>query len=157
MQLPYLTPLTPEQIAGAGVPGRWTYGMADRVRFAELDALNHVNNVAYLQWLEVLRVRYFVDWGMTRYRADDPQLVVRSQTAEYLAPLLRDADYIVTCRTTEYRRTSFTLDYVVFSDGAVKLTASTVIVMVEPDGATKRALPDTVIERFRDVDGATRA
>ena len=30
----------------------WPYGYADCVRFHELDALNHVNNVVFLTWFE---------------------------------------------------------------------------------------------------------
>ncbi len=156
MNLPFLTPLAPDQIAGAGVPGRWSYGVRDRVRFAEIDQLNHVNNVAYLQWFEMIRVRYFVEWGMTRYGPGDPQVVMRAQTAEYLAPMHLGDDYLVACRTINYRNTSFTIEYVCFSEG-VKVTGQSVIVMVEPDGKTKRLLPDDLVSRFRDFDGATRA
>ena len=38
--------------------------MADRVRFGELDALNHVNNVVYLRWYETLRVLYLEAYGI---------------------------------------------------------------------------------------------
>ena len=75
MQVPFVTPLGRAEIAAAGVPGDWVYGYADRVRFAEIDRLNHVNNLAYLQWFEVLRVRYFVAMGLTKYLDDDPQIV----------------------------------------------------------------------------------
>ena len=46
----FLTPLSIETLRAAGIPDPWTYGQADRVRFYELDALNHVNNTAYLRW-----------------------------------------------------------------------------------------------------------
>lgn len=155
MDLPFLTPIAPDQIADAGVPGRWSYGVRDRVRFAEIDQLNHVNNVAYLQWFEMIRVRYFVEWGMTRYGPGDPQVVMRAQTAEYLAPMHLNQDYLVACRTINYRNTSFTIEYICFSEG-VKVTGQSVIVMVEPDGKTKRLLPDDLVSRFRDIDGATK-
>ncbi len=154
MTLPYLTPLTPDQIAEAGVPGRWCMGLRDKVRFSEIDRLNHVNNVAYLRWFEVLRVRYFMAYGMTRYRADDPQVVMRAQSADYLAPLHMDDDYIVACRTSSYGRTSFTLDYICYAD-KVAVTGQSVIVMVDPDGKTKRALPNDLVSRFQEIDGAT--
>ncbi len=155
MPLPYLTPLSPDQIAQSGVPGRWSYGLRDRVRFAEIDQLNHVNNVAYLQWFEMIRVRYFVEWGMTSYGPGDPQVVMRAQTAEYLAPMHLGDDYLVACRTASFRRTSFTMEYVCFSDG-VKVTGQSVIVMVEPDGKTKHLLPDDLLSRFREIDGAAK-
>jgi hypothetical protein len=67
MDLPYVSPLGQSQLAAAGLEGHWVLGHRDKVRFSEIDQLNHVNNVAYLRWFEVLRVRYFVMWGMTRY------------------------------------------------------------------------------------------
>ena len=157
MRVPFITPLAQDQIAAAGVPGHWVYGYADRVRFAEIDRLNHVNNLAYLQWFEVLRVRYFVDLGVTQYRDDDSQLVLRGQNATYLAPMHLDEDYLVACRVSEYRNTSFTIDYVCFSENLVKATGQSVIVLLEPDGKTKRVLPDELVSRFREIDGATKA
>ncbi len=156
MQVPFVTPLGRAEIAAAGVPGDWVYGYADRVRFAEIDRLNHVNNLAYLQWFEVLRVRYFVAMGLTKYRDDDPQIVMRDQTATYLAPMFQDEDYIVACRVSAYRNTSFTIDYVCFSDGRAKVTGQSVIVLLEPDGKTKRMLPDDIVSRFQNVDGASK-
>ena len=156
MTLPFVTPLTADQIAKAGVPGRWTAGYRDQVRFSEIDRLNHVNNIAYLRWFEVLRVRCFVDWGLTRYREDDPQIVLRAQTASYLAPMHMGDAYIVACRTTAYRTTSFTMDYVCHA-GEVKVTGSSVLVLLEPDGRTKRPLPNDLVSIFRDRDGATSA
>ena len=156
VQLPYITPLSEEEIAAGGVPGRWLYGYADKVRFAEIDRLNHVNNLAYLQWFEVLRVRYIQMLGMTSYRDDDPQLVLRGQSADYLSPMHLNDDYIVACRVSKYRNTSFTIEYVCFASGVVKVTGASVIVLLEPDGKTKRLLPDDIVSRFRDIDGAAK-
>lgn len=154
MDLPFLTPLTSDQISRAGVPGRWSFGYADQVRFAELDALNHVNNVAYLSWFETARVRYFQAWGLSEYRPHDPQIVVRAQTAEYLSPMLRETPYIIATRTIAYRRTSFTMEYICFAQG-VKATGTSVLVTLEHDGVTKRVLPDDLLSKFRDIDGVT--
>ena len=54
--LPYLVPLGPDALAAQGIPPHWRFGMADRVRFTEIDALNHANHTTYLRWFEMLRV-----------------------------------------------------------------------------------------------------
>lgn len=156
MQVPFLTPLTPDQIANAGVPGRWSFGYSDIVRFSEIDALNHVNNGAYVGWFETARVRYFRAWGLKNDDAADPQTVVRQQSIDYLSPLFVNAPYIIATRTVAYRRTSFTMEYVCYADG-VKATGSSVMVTLENDGVTKRVLPGDLLSKFQEIDGAAKA
>ncbi|KHA52331.1 hypothetical protein [Sulfitobacter geojensis] len=49
MTLTYHTPLSPAQQVVAGIDPVQPLAMADRVRFSELDILNHVNNKVYLE------------------------------------------------------------------------------------------------------------
>ena len=63
MALVYNTPLSAAQQAVAGIDPVQPLAMADRVRFSELDVLNHVNNAVYMEWFERLRVRYSQDWA----------------------------------------------------------------------------------------------
>ena len=58
MSMRYHTPLTAEEQLAAGLPAPRTLALADRVRYAELDPLNHVNNKSYFTWFETLRVEY---------------------------------------------------------------------------------------------------
>ena len=55
------------------------FGWADSVRFGELDALGHVNNIVYLAWFETVRMRYLAARGLTAYRPEDPTFVLRRQ------------------------------------------------------------------------------
>jgi len=150
---PYLTPLNQTALQTAGVPHGWAFGIADKVRFHELDALNHVNNVAYFRWFETLRIPYFREYGLSDYGDDDPQVVVISNTANYHAPLFLNDSYIVTGRTASFRATSFRMEYAVFA-GGLKTTGEAVMVCLERDGKTKRPLPDTVRKVFGARDGA---
>ena len=72
-----------------GITG-WPFGMKDRVRFSELDPLNHVNNAAYASWFESARIGYVVEYGLSgmSHTKADPQIVVRRQVVDYLAPVL---------------------------------------------------------------------
>ena len=92
----FLIPLGPTDLRDAGIPEPWAFGMADRVRFAELDALNHVNNAAYLSWFEALRVRYCAAYHVSDYRPEDPMIVIRDLSARYHAEMTLDEPYIDT-------------------------------------------------------------
>lgn len=57
------------------------------VRWSDLDAYGHVNNVQYLRYLEEARVYAFRQWfGQDRSLLEEGVLVVRSEI-DYLAPL----------------------------------------------------------------------
>ena len=143
-------------LAGGGITG-WPYGLADRVRFYELDALNHVNNVAFLRWFESIRVSYVQDYGLSRYKPEDPQLVVRRQCADYLAPMLQNESYIVTARTRLIKASSLLMDYAVYSGGVLKAEGDAVIISVEQDGKTRRTHNAEARARIIAEDGAEEA
>ena len=129
-----------------GIHG-WPFGLIDRVRFYEIDALNHVNNVAYLRWFEILRVRYFIEYGLSSYSSVDaePQLVVRHQATDYFAPMHMEQSYEVVGRIRLIKPTSFVMASAVFCEGQIMAKGETVIVSLEADGITRRAhKPDAV-------------
>jgi len=150
----YLTPLDRAALEPLGVPTPWAFGIRDRVRFYELDAVNHVNNTAYLRWFETLHIPYVRDYGLSRYEPGDPQLVVMSNSARYLEPMFLGDDYVVTGRTAGFRNSAFRMEYAVFRDGALTCTGEAVMVALSPDGGTKAALPEAVKAAFRSRDGA---
>ncbi|MFQ6552383.1 acyl-CoA thioesterase [Aestuariibius insulae] len=153
--IPYLTPLDEPALRALGIPEPWRYGRADRTRFGELDALAHINNTAYLRWLETFRIHYFRDYGISNYGPDDPRIVLRRVEADYLAEMLLEEDYVVTGRTRAMRRTSFTMDYAIFSGGTLRCTSSAVLVLLEQDG-TKRPLSDEIRQTLITRDGAAQ-
>ena len=148
--LPYLTTLSPDQQRDAGLPETWPLALADRVRFAELDPLNHVNNVAYLTWFEIARVTYFKHIGLTTYeaRAREPRIVIRRGEMDWLQEMRADEDYVVGTRTVEYRNTSFTLLQEVWAGGTKRAEFRCVIVLLQPDGSGRMPIPDTIRSRF---------
>ncbi len=147
-QLPFLTPLTKAQRKAAGLGGEWVYAKADRVRFHELDPLNHVNNVAYFSWFETLRVEYLMQVKATNYGDDDPQVVVASNYARYFKPMYLGQNYVMATRTKSFRNSSFVMEYGVFVKGELMCGGECLVVILEQDGVTKRPLPAKTIELF---------
>jgi acyl-CoA thioester hydrolase len=154
--LPILTPLPVETLRAQGVPAPIAFGHADRVRFAELDPLDHVNNARFLAWFETLRIAYLRAYGLADYadRAGRPRLVLRRVTVDYRAPLHLDETYVAAGRTRAWRRTSFTMEYGVWAGGTLRATSEAVICLLEDDLVTGRPLPDAWTRAFADRDGA---
>ncbi|MEM9971684.1 MAG: thioesterase family protein [Pseudomonadota bacterium] len=148
----FLTTLDRHALTAMGIDG-WSYGMRDRVRFGELDALNHVNNVVFLRWFESIRVSYIQDYGFTAYGPDDPFMVVRRVTADYHAPMFQNEAYVVTARTTVIKPSSFVMEYAVFSD-TLRATGEAVVISLERDGKTRRMHAPGAIEAVKTRDGA---
>ena len=133
----FLTQLTSSEISADGLDG-FAYGYRDRVRFHELDALNHVNNVVFLKWFETIRVAYVQDYGFTSYTADDPMLVVRRVTCDFHAPMFLNEVYTVATRTSVLKPSSLVMEYAVASGGTLRATGEAVGVSLEQDGRTRR-------------------
>lgn len=154
MDLPFLTPLNAAQLRDAGVPSDWTFGIADRVRFGEIDVLGHVNNTVYLRWFENLRIRYFEAYGADI--SARPKLVLRNIGLDFKAEVKLGDDYILTGRTVELRQTSFTMHYAVHVRGTVTTTGHAVIVFLTSDNQ-KRPIPEDWRAKLIEVDGAVQA
>ena len=152
-----LVPLPVAALREAGIPEPFTFGQADRVRFGELDVLDHVNNARYLSWFETLRIGYFRDRGLSDYRPGTPRpaLVLKSVAVDYRAPLHLEDVYVVAGRTRAYRRTSFTMEYAVASGGRLCALSEAVIVLMADDFRTRRPLPPAFIAAF-EREGAAR-
>jgi len=151
------TLLTSSDLADSGLDG-FAYGYRDRVRFYELDALNHVNNVVFLKWFETIRVSYAISRGLTTYShgADDPQLVVRHLSADYLTPMYQNEIYTLAARTRTIKHSSMIMDYAVASNGKIRGTGDCVIVSLEQDGRTRRAHFPHAVRAMVDLDGSER-
>jgi acyl-CoA thioester hydrolase len=151
--IPYLTPLDAAQLRSQHIPDPWAYGIADKVRFGEIDVLGHVNNAAYLRWFENLRIQYFRDYGLFDYTGAPPKLVLRGLSLAFLKEVKLNSDYILTGRTVAMRTSSFTMHYGVWVDGQLTTTGDAVIVSLNEDNS-KRPLSDKIRQTLITRDGA---
>lgn len=154
--LPLLQPLPVPALRGCGVPEPFVVGQADRVRFDELDVLDHVNNAVYLSWFETFRIAYLRNYGLGDQSSAEtrPVLVLKSVSVDYHRPLYLEDVYVVTGRTTAFRTTSWTMEYRVYSGGQHCTTGGAIICLMESDFVTRKRLPDTLTDLFRKADGA---
>jgi acyl-CoA thioester hydrolase len=158
MELRYHTPLDAPALRALGIPAPWGFGLADRVRFGEIDALGHVNNTAYLRWFESFRLPYLSARHVTDYGPDSPRLVLKHASCDYLAEMVQAMDYVVTGRTRAFRSTSFTMDYAVWlpdPSGARQTAAgSAIIVLLDRHGNGRHKIPAAARDAFQRLDGA---
>jgi len=156
--LRYHARLDKDELRAVGIPAPWRFGLADRVRFAEIDALGHVNNTAYLTWFESFRPPYLGARGVTDYGPASPRLVLKRATVDYRAEMFQGMDYVVTGRTCAFRRTSFTMEFAVWLPdpaGAVcTATGEAIVVLLNRDAPGRYPIPEAGRRAFTQEDGA---
>lgn len=114
------------------------------LRFGDIDALGHVNNVAYFQFLEEARVRSFGEWTGDPDRASGLFFVVASQKLEYRAAIsYRVKPIRVEMWAVRVGSSSLELGYIVrdHPDTGEKVYAVASTTMVHVDPATQRPAP----------------
>ena len=154
MTLRYHTPLSPDEQTAFGLLAPQPLALADRVRYAELDVLNHVNNKSYMGWFESLRVAHFDLFCLPLYGdLPRPRTVLRNANMHFIKEMVMGEDYVATARVTEFRNTSYTYEQHLWS-GDLRATLTAVMVMLHPDGSGRYPLPDSVRQQFIDNDGA---
>lgn len=156
--LRYHVPLDRAALGALGIPEPWGFGLADRVRFAEIDALGHVNNTAYLTWFESFRLPYLAARGVTDYGPDSPRLVLKRASCDYRAEMLNGMDYVVTGRCRAYRTTSFTMDFAVWrpdpAGAACTATGDALVVLLNRGAPGRYPIPEAGRRAFAEIDGA---
>ena len=157
MDLPYLTPLTAKQQKAQGLRETQPMALADRVRYSELDVLNHVNNKAYMEWFEILRTEHFFRLCAPFYQGlESPRTVLRNADIHYVKEMVAGKSYIATARVSSFRTTSYTIEQMIWSDG-LRAQMTGVMVMMRADGSGRYPLPDALKQYFVDVEGAKPA
>jgi acyl-CoA thioester hydrolase len=123
----------------------------------DMDAFAHVNNSAYLAYLEEARIAMFFD----RYDASFAQgTVIARHEIEYLRPVVyHRGGLTLQAWVDDIRGASFTVHYEVFDGGRLSARASTTCVTYDFETARPRrftADERAVLESFAD-DGAVPA
>lgn len=154
MSVPYLVPLDADTQRNFGVSEVWPMAIAGKVQFSELDPLNHVNNRAYLAWFENCRVSYFRNLDLEALQGVYPRLVLRNIGVHYIQELTFGDDYIATTRTTELRRTSFTMKHEVWGANGLCTRAEAVVVLLDPANRERMPLSDAMRAYLIENDGA---
>jgi acyl-CoA thioester hydrolase len=138
--------------------GPFSHRVEITVRFADTDAMGHVNNAKYLTYCEIARIRYWTDV------TGDPialgtegaeSLILAEARITYRAPAFHGEDITVETRATRIGRSSFTLEHRLLAcvpGDAPRLVAVSESILVRYDYAT--SLPVALLpEHIEAIEG----
>ena len=131
------------------------------VRFADTDAMGHVNNAKYLTYCEMARIRYWTDiTGMPIALGTEgaESLILAEARITYRAPVFHGEVVTVQTRAARIGRSSFTLEHrlVAATPGATpRLVAVSESVLVHYDyaAAVSVALADEHVAAIEAYEG----
>ncbi|WZH52649.1 MAG: thioesterase family protein [Nocardioides alkalitolerans] len=125
-----------------------THPWETRVRFTDVDAYQHVNNVKYFEYFQEARISTFRRLFGDVVRDDFPSVVVAQMSVVYRRPiLLRPAPYVVRSWVSRVGGSSYDIDSDIVDDGTVMARARATLVTF--DTATQRAA--RAPQAYRDV------
>jgi acyl-CoA thioester hydrolase len=108
------------------------------VRFSDIDAYRHVNNVKYFEYYQEARIDLLSRLG--DLSMEQWHVVVAQVDVDYRAPVLfREAPYDVDCWVDTVGRSSFVVHAQIRDDGSVLSRSRAVMVAFDPE--TQRAAP----------------
>ena len=114
------------------------------VRFSDTDAMGHVNNAAYISYMEQGRVAYIQkllpDVDMKRGLDAFPFILADIQCS-FKAPLYCDDVVVVSIGVAEIGTKSFVFDYALHEESSGRLVATGRSVQVMYDYANERTYP----------------
>ncbi|MBI3030475.1 MAG: acyl-CoA thioesterase [Candidatus Rokubacteria bacterium] len=129
------------------------------VRSTDLDGLRHVNNAVYFQYFEQARLAHLARLGFlpTYVPGEGPRhaIAIAETTCRYRAPAYYGDTLLVTVRTREVRRRSFSLTYEVRrqADGVLVAEGESAQVWID-EHERPAPLPDGVRESLEASLGA---
>ena len=129
------------------LPGDFAHRVTIDVRFADTDAMGHVNNAVYLTYCEMARIRYWSDVTgepVALGHEGAESLILAEARITYRAPVFHGETVTVETRATHIGRSSFTLEHRLTAcvpQGAPRLVATSDSVMVRYDYDADRPTP----------------
>jgi acyl-CoA thioester hydrolase len=133
----------------------WPFRLTDEVRFGDLDAMGHLNNVAFLTFLESARVAYAIaaDPGYAPGQGGDLGFVVAEVKIAYRSPG-HYGDLIETrIRPTNIGRSSFRADFQMRVGERLLADGHSVLVAISAAAGRPTEIPPALRERLI-ADGA---
>jgi acyl-CoA thioester hydrolase len=127
--------------------GLWASELSIDVRWGEMDALGHVNNIRYLAWLESSRIALFEGLGLKTLPGEPVGPLLARLEIDYLEPVVYPARVTVGVRAERIGNTSITfLQEAWHADAPARVVARSrsVVVLVNYATGVKVRVPDKV-------------
>jgi acyl-CoA thioester hydrolase len=114
------------------------------LRWADLDALGHVNNATYLTYLEQARIHYFRHLQLWDGQPDKLGLIMAKVVLEYKLPLFADDIVTVYTRCSRLGNRSFDTEQIIArqaANGGMEIAAQATITIVVFDYRVNQSAP----------------
>lgn len=126
-----------------------------QVRWGDLDALGHVNNIVFFQFAESARIAYFDTVGLAEFKqqpTDGPGMV--SAHLNFRRQLKYPGTVRVTAHVTRIGEKAFTMSYTLCdtADDFVVADGESVLVWVDYAASKAKPLPAALVERFVKIE-----
>jgi acyl-CoA thioester hydrolase len=137
----------------------WSFSHVDEVRFADLDTQGHLNNVAFLVFVESARVAYAVSVAQSQPqefgRRHDFGFMVVEVKISYRSPGYLGELIETRLRPSSVGRSSFRTDFEMRVGERVLADGDSVLVTYDPAAGRSIPVPDWLRERLL-ADGAVQ-
>lgn len=120
------------------------------LRWADFDAMTHVNNTTYLEYMQDARVSLIHEMGLDTSSLKHFGHFVARNEIDYIKPINMDDHYVtVELWITRFGGASYDVHYdIVNQDGVVCAKAKSVMVMVDVASESPMRIPEDVREQM---------
>jgi acyl-CoA thioester hydrolase len=126
---------------------------------SDIDELGHVNNLAYLAWMQAAALAHSAaqGWPGERYRQLGANWVVRSHHIEYLRPAMLGDEIVVRTWVADFRKVTSLRRYEIVrrSDDRLLAKAATDWAFVTRAAGRPTRVPPEVMQAFEIVERET--
>jgi len=133
------------------MPISTTYIKQIKISKHAIDENGHVNNVAYVQWMQDIAVEHYASIGGIEVQGPDATWVVREHNVEYFLPAFEGEEIEIRTWVENIRRVRSLRKYefVRISDSKVLVKGETDWVFVDVKTGRPRAVPEKVVKVFQ--------
>ena len=128
-----------------------------KVRFSDLDAMRHVNNAAYLTYLEEARIDYFNELFNRKKESLDFDAVVGRIEINYLYPIVLGDDVEVFTRVSKLGTKSVDVEHIIAvkkgNEFITSATSLTKLVYYDYKTQKTKVMTDDVKDRIAEYEG----
>jgi len=132
----------------------WNYCHTVQVRFRDIDMFDHLNNAAYLTYVESARIAYYAHVSGLTDPHDFDMTVARAEI-DFLKPVFFPATVDVHTRATRIGRSSWTLEHELrdADNNDLLARAATVLVHFDHETGESKPLPDDIVAAIERQEG----
>jgi acyl-CoA thioester hydrolase len=127
----------------------------ERVRFGDLDAMRHLNNVVFLRYFESARINFIrtiaPGHDPAHPEAGDFGVIFAECHIDYRAPVYYDEEVAVSIGVGEVRRSAFRVDFAMHVGDRLCAEGYGWLVGFDYAGQRSRPLPEALVERLEAV------